>query len=55
VKPDPFICCVLAGACWDHENVSLARKVIDHVHDQMEPGHEGITYSVFFYLSMLTF
>ncbi|KAK3131197.1 hypothetical protein QOZ80_6BG0503330 [Eleusine coracana subsp. coracana] len=40
VKPDPVIWRVLAGACRDHGNTSLARKVIDHV-IKMEPDHEG--------------
>jgi pentatricopeptide repeat protein len=40
VKPDPVIWRVLAGACWDHGNASLARKVMDHV-IEMEPDYEG--------------
>ncbi|XP_062234231.1 pentatricopeptide repeat-containing protein At4g14820-like [Phragmites australis] len=40
VKPDPVIWRVLARACRDHGNASLARKVIDHVIN-MEPDHEG--------------
>lgn len=40
VNPDPVIWRVLAGACRDHGNASLARKVIDHV-IKMEPDHEG--------------
>ncbi|TVU07743.1 hypothetical protein EJB05_41112, partial [Eragrostis curvula] len=40
VKPDPVIWRVLAGACRDHGNANLARKVIDHV-IEMEPDHEG--------------
>jgi len=40
VKPDPVIWRVLAGACRDHGNASLARKVMDHVIG-MEPDHKG--------------
>uniref|UniRef100_A0ACD5ZCL0 Uncharacterized protein n=1 Tax=Avena sativa TaxID=4498 RepID=A0ACD5ZCL0_AVESA len=40
VKPDPVIWRVLTGACRDHGNISLARKVIDHVID-MDPDHGG--------------
>jgi pentatricopeptide repeat protein len=40
VKPDPLVWRVLAGACRDHGNVSLAKKVMDHV-ISMEPHHEG--------------
>jgi pentatricopeptide repeat protein len=40
VKPDPVIWRVLTGACRDHGNTSLARKVIDHVID-MDPDHGG--------------
>ncbi|RCV22715.1 hypothetical protein SETIT_4G242600v2 [Setaria italica] len=40
VKPDHMIWRVLAGACRDHGNASLARKVMDHVIG-MEPHHEG--------------
>uniref|UniRef100_A0A0A9GIZ9 Pentatricopeptide repeat-containing protein n=1 Tax=Arundo donax TaxID=35708 RepID=A0A0A9GIZ9_ARUDO len=40
LTPDPAIWRVLAGACRDHGNTSLARKLIDHVID-MEPDHEG--------------
>ncbi|KAF8658881.1 hypothetical protein HU200_059380 [Digitaria exilis] len=40
VKPDPVIWRVLAGACRDHGNASLARKVMDHV-IRMDPDHEG--------------
>ncbi|KAL6603250.1 hypothetical protein ACP70R_043611 [Stipagrostis hirtigluma subsp. patula] len=40
VKPDPVIWRVLAGACRDHGNASLARKVMDHVID-MEPNYGG--------------
>ncbi|KAF7103348.1 hypothetical protein CFC21_104342 [Triticum aestivum] len=40
VKPDPVIWRVLTGACRDHGNMNLARKVMDHVID-MEPDHEG--------------
>ncbi|KAL6873871.1 hypothetical protein ACP4OV_013953 [Aristida adscensionis] len=40
VKPDPVIWRVLAGACRDHGNSSLARKVMDHVID-MEPDYGG--------------
>ncbi|XP_047074522.1 pentatricopeptide repeat-containing protein At1g11290, chloroplastic-like [Lolium rigidum] len=40
VKPDPVIWRVLTGACRDHGNISLARKVVDHVID-MDPDHQG--------------
>ncbi|KAJ1260710.1 hypothetical protein BS78_10G253300 [Paspalum vaginatum] len=40
VNPDPVIWRVLAGACRDHGNASLARKVMDQV-ISMEPSHEG--------------
>ncbi|KXG20766.1 pentatricopeptide repeat-containing protein At4g14820 [Sorghum bicolor] len=40
VTPDPVIWRVLAGACRDHGNASLARRVMDHVIG-MEPDHEG--------------
>ncbi|KAM0842914.1 hypothetical protein ACQ4PT_058082 [Festuca glaucescens] len=40
VKPDPVIWRVLTGACRDHGNISLARKVVDHVID-MDPDHRG--------------
>ncbi|CAN6162839.1 unnamed protein product [Urochloa humidicola] len=40
VKPDPVIWRVLASACHDHGNASLARKVMDHVIG-MEPDHDG--------------
>ena len=40
IKPDPVIWRVLAGACRDHGNASLARKVMDHVIG-MEPDHKG--------------
>jgi hypothetical protein len=40
VKPDPVIWRVFAGACRDHGNASLARKVIGHV-IEMEPDYEG--------------
>jgi len=39
-KPDPVIWRVLAGACRDHGNASLARKVMDHVIGR-EPDHKG--------------
>ncbi|CAL4966569.1 unnamed protein product [Urochloa decumbens] len=40
VKPDPVIWRVLAGACRDHGNASLARRVMDHV-ISMEHDHDG--------------
>jgi len=40
VTPDPVIWRVLASACRDHGNASLARRVMDHV-IRMEPDHEG--------------
>jgi pentatricopeptide repeat protein len=40
VKPDPVIWRVLAGACRDLGNASLARKVMEHV-ISMEPDYEG--------------
>lgn len=40
VTPDPVIWRVLAGACQDHGNASLARRVMDHV-ISMEPDHDG--------------
>ncbi|KAG8074750.1 hypothetical protein GUJ93_ZPchr0006g42905 [Zizania palustris] len=40
VRPDPVIWRVLTGACRDHGNSVLARKVVDHVID-MEPDHGG--------------
>jgi hypothetical protein len=38
VKPDPVIWCILAAACRDHGNTSLARKVIDHVINMQHGG-----------------
>ncbi|CAL5040332.1 unnamed protein product [Urochloa decumbens] len=40
VKPDPVIWRILAGACRDHGNASLARRVMDHV-ISMEHDHDG--------------